>query len=58
MKATAMPVVALVLFAVFGALGFGWRSWEQLTVHGDAYRDNLGDVGRFVPGVGRSHIPR
>ena len=24
-----MPVVALVLFAVFAALGFGWRSWEQ-----------------------------
>lgn len=29
MKGTAMPVVALVLFVVFGALGFGWRSWEQ-----------------------------
>jgi protein-S-isoprenylcysteine O-methyltransferase Ste14 len=24
-----MPIVALMLFAVFGALGFGWRSWEQ-----------------------------
>ncbi len=24
-----MPIVALVLFAVFAALGFGWRSWEQ-----------------------------
>lgn len=24
-----MPIVALVLFTVFGALGFGWRSWEQ-----------------------------
>ena len=24
-----MPVVALALFAVFAALGFGWRSWEQ-----------------------------
>src|ERR1700752_5210723 len=24
-----MPLVALVLFAIFGALGFGWRSWEQ-----------------------------
>ena len=24
-----MPVIALVLFAVFAALGFGWRSWEQ-----------------------------
>jgi protein-S-isoprenylcysteine O-methyltransferase Ste14 len=29
-----------------------------LTVHGDAYRDYLGNVGRFVPGVGCSHIPR
>jgi protein-S-isoprenylcysteine O-methyltransferase Ste14 len=24
-----MPVVALILFAVFAVLGFGWRSWEQ-----------------------------
>ena len=24
-----MPVLALALFAVFSALGFGWRSWEQ-----------------------------
>lgn len=24
-----MPIVALVLFTLFGALGFGWRSWEQ-----------------------------
>jgi len=24
-----MPVIALVLFAVFALLGFGWRSWEQ-----------------------------
>jgi len=24
-----MPIVALVLFGVFAALGFGWRSWEQ-----------------------------
>ncbi|GJF11687.1 hypothetical protein NGTWS0302_00140 [Mycolicibacterium cyprinidarum] len=24
-----MPVVALVLFVVFAALGFGWRSWVQ-----------------------------
>ncbi|MGZ5377687.1 MAG: methyltransferase family protein [Mycobacterium sp.] len=24
-----MPIVALVLFAVFALLGFGWRSWEQ-----------------------------
>ena len=24
-----MPIVALVLFTLFGSLGFGWRSWEQ-----------------------------
>jgi protein-S-isoprenylcysteine O-methyltransferase Ste14 len=24
-----MPIVALAVFAVFAALGFGWRSWEQ-----------------------------
>ncbi|ULE31899.1 methyltransferase family protein [Mycobacterium sp. IDR2000157661] len=24
-----MPVVAIVLFAVFAVLGFGWRSWQQ-----------------------------
>jgi protein-S-isoprenylcysteine O-methyltransferase Ste14 len=24
-----MPIIALVLFAVFALLGFGWRSWEQ-----------------------------
>lgn len=24
-----MPIVALALFAVFAALGFGWRSWLQ-----------------------------
>jgi protein-S-isoprenylcysteine O-methyltransferase Ste14 len=24
-----MPILALVLFAVFAILGFGWRSWEQ-----------------------------
>ena len=24
-----MPLVALGLFAIFAALGFGWRSWEQ-----------------------------
>jgi protein-S-isoprenylcysteine O-methyltransferase Ste14 len=24
-----MPIIALILFTVFAALGFGWRSWEQ-----------------------------
>ena len=26
---SGMPVIALTLFAIFAALGFGWRSWEQ-----------------------------
>jgi protein-S-isoprenylcysteine O-methyltransferase Ste14 len=29
MNGADVPVVALILFAVFAALGFGWRSWEQ-----------------------------
>jgi hypothetical protein len=29
MPATAAADMALVLFAVFGVLGFGWRSWLQ-----------------------------
>jgi protein-S-isoprenylcysteine O-methyltransferase Ste14 len=29
MPATAAADIALVLFAVFGGLGFGWRSWLQ-----------------------------
>lgn len=24
-----MPIIALTLFVVFAALGFGWRSWQQ-----------------------------
>lgn len=28
-EGVVMPVVALVLFAIFALLGFGWRSWEQ-----------------------------
>ena len=24
-----MPIIGIVLFAVFALLGFGWRSWEQ-----------------------------
>lgn len=29
-----------------------------LTVHGDAYRDYLATVGRFVPGLGLDRSPR
>ncbi|MCV7039846.1 isoprenylcysteine carboxyl methyltransferase [Mycolicibacterium moriokaense] len=28
-SAATTPIAALVLFVVFAALGFGWRSWEQ-----------------------------
>jgi hypothetical protein len=44
-----MPIVALVLFVVFGALGFGWRSWEQRRRSGST---GFRGLGRFVPGVG------
>jgi protein-S-isoprenylcysteine O-methyltransferase Ste14 len=27
-----------------------------MTVHGDAYRDYLANVGRFIPGVGRANV--
>jgi len=40
-----MPLVALVLFAVFAALGFGWRSWEQ--------RRRTGSTGFFLGVSGR-----
>jgi len=50
-----MPVVALVLFAVFGALGFGWRSWEQRRRTGSTgfrgISGRLGSAERFA-GVG------
>ena len=31
-----MPVLSLVLYAVFFALAFGWRSWRQLRTTGDS----------------------
>jgi protein-S-isoprenylcysteine O-methyltransferase Ste14 len=41
-----MPVVALVLFAVFGLLGFGWRSWLQHRRTGSTgFRGVTGRVG-------------
>ena len=41
-----MPVVALVLFAVFGVLGFGWRSWLQRRRTGSTgFRGISGPVG-------------
>lgn len=50
-----MPVVALVLFAVFGLLGFGWRSWLQHRRTGSTgFRGVSGRVGsaEWFAGVG------
>jgi protein-S-isoprenylcysteine O-methyltransferase Ste14 len=46
MDGAAMPIVALVLFAVLGALGFGWRSWEQRRRTGSTgFRGVSGQLG-------------
>ena len=50
-----MPVVALTLFAVFAALGFGWRSWEQRRRTGSTgFRGVSGRLGsaEWFAGVG------
>ena len=50
-----MPVVALVLFVVFAALGFGWRSWEQRRRTGSTgFRGISGRLGsaEWFAGVG------
>ncbi len=50
-----MPVIALALFAVFGALGFGWRSWEQRRRTGSTgFRGISGRLGsaEWIAGVG------
>jgi protein-S-isoprenylcysteine O-methyltransferase Ste14 len=55
MKGVAMPVVALVLFVVFAALGFGWRSWEQRRRTGSTgFRGISGRLGstEWFAGVG------
>ena len=52
---TPMPVIALVLFAVFGALGFGWRSWEQRRRTGSTgFRGISGRLGsaEWFAGIG------
>ncbi|HET6731733.1 methyltransferase family protein [Mycobacterium sp.] len=50
-----MPFVALILFAVFAVLGFGWRSWEQRRRTGSTgfrgVSGRLGSAERFA-GVG------
>jgi len=55
MKGVAMPVVALALFVVFAALGFGWRSWEQRRRTGSTgFRGISGRLGstEWFAGVG------
>ena len=50
-----MPVIALALFAVFAALGFGWRSWEQRRRTGSTgFRGISGRLGsaEWFAGVG------
>lgn len=50
-----MPVVALILFAVFGLLGFGWRSWLQYRRTGSTgFRGVSGRFGsaEWFAGVG------
>jgi protein-S-isoprenylcysteine O-methyltransferase Ste14 len=45
-QGVSMPIVALVLFAAFAALGFGWRSWEQRRRTGSAgFRGISGELG-------------
>ena len=50
-----MTITALVLFGVFGALGFGWRSWEQRRRTGSTgFRGISGRLGsaEWFAGVG------
>jgi protein-S-isoprenylcysteine O-methyltransferase Ste14 len=54
-KGIDMPIVALVLFAVFALLGFGWRSWEQRRRTGSTgFRGITGRAGsiEWSAGVG------
>ena len=54
MPATAAADIALVLFAVFGVLGFGWRSWLQYRRTGSTgFRGiNGGGSTEWIAGVG------
>ncbi|MCX2931047.1 isoprenylcysteine carboxylmethyltransferase family protein [Mycobacterium sp. CVI_P3] len=50
-----MPTIALILFAVFAALGFGWRSWKQHRRTGSTgFRGISGHLGsvEWLAGVG------
>jgi protein-S-isoprenylcysteine O-methyltransferase Ste14 len=45
--------IALVLFAVFGILGFGWRSWLQYRRTGSSgFRRISGGVTEWIAGAG------
>jgi protein-S-isoprenylcysteine O-methyltransferase Ste14 len=55
MKATIAADIALVLFAVFGVLGFGWRSWLQYRRTGaTGFRGTSGRIGstEWIAGFG------
>src|SRR5260370_41884532 len=55
MPTTTAASIALVLCAVFGVLGFGWRSWLQYRRTGSAgFRGLAGRVGstEWIAGVG------
>ena len=55
MRATIAADIALVLFAVFGVLGFGWRSWLQYRRTGSTgFRGTSGRIGstEWIAGVG------
>jgi protein-S-isoprenylcysteine O-methyltransferase Ste14 len=55
MKATTAADIALVLFAVFGVLGFGWRLWLQHRRTGSSgFRGASGRIGslEWIAGVG------
>lgn len=55
MKATIAADIALVLFVVFGVLGFGWRSWLQYRRTGSSgFRGTSGRIGstEWIAGVG------
>ncbi|HSS23302.1 MAG TPA: isoprenylcysteine carboxylmethyltransferase family protein [Mycobacterium sp.] len=55
MKPTIAADIALVLFAVFGVLGFGWRSWLQYRRTGSTgFRGTSGRIGstEWIAGAG------
>jgi protein-S-isoprenylcysteine O-methyltransferase Ste14 len=55
MRASTAADIALVLFAIFGVLGFGWRSWIQRQRTGSSgFRGLSGRVGslEWIAGMG------